>query len=118
LNEKWRKHFTSLLTIIIQKFDADPLKLSIEIMNSKDHMLGNHSKCDDSYCNENHQFEKVDISENAAVDLTNYLQRISKRANKIRAFTTSNLAESYFSVNCKFQAGKIKKKNLNGMKIF
>jgi len=40
--------------------------------------------------------------------LVYYIDRIISRAHKIRKGVTSNLAECYFSVNCKFQAGKVK----------
>ena len=92
---------------LIKDKSEDKIFFKEHVKNTSKHMTGNHQICSTFY-NDKYKFKEITINQDALNSLNYYLKRISDRVEKIKKGLTSNLAECYFSVNCKFQAGKIK----------
>ena len=117
---EWRDKYKSIVAKFIKEKYKDPDFYQTHLVRTVEHMIdGDHSQCNEFYCNKEKvkNLPKIDfdkLSENdrkniseAKEHLKNYLKIFAKRCSRIKN-VTSNIVECLFSVNTKFQAGKIK----------
>jgi len=105
---KMVQHFKALVRKLINEKSTDKDYFIKHILITFDHLLGSHEKCDKFYCHSDYIFPKIQISNLAYKEMQEYLTRITNRVDRLREGVTSNLAECFFSIVCKFDHGKIK----------
>ena len=107
-SERMVQNFKALVRKLINKKSTDKDYFVNHVLNLIDHLLGNHENCDQFYCHTDCIFPKLEISLDAYREMKEYLKKITNRVDQLREGVTSNLAECFFSVICKFDHGKIK----------
>jgi len=94
--------------LLINEKIQDKEYVNFHIYNIIDHLFGLHQKCDSFYCINKNLFKNENFSQDIIEKIKNYMKRIEKKSLKLLPNTTSNLAEAFFSINCKFNLGKVK----------
>jgi len=102
------QHYKALIRKLINEKSTDRDYFIKYIPLTLDHMIGNHQACDSFFCYGDYLFHKIEISQEAVKELRDYLTKMTYRVDRIKEGVTSNLAEAFFSVACKFDHGKIK----------
>jgi hypothetical protein len=66
-------------------------------------MTGDHTNCDNYYCKDmfRERFPKISFKNEAIKALSYYLDNYASRGDKLTNLT-SNIVESFFSINCRF----------------
>jgi len=106
--ERMVQHYKALVRKLINEKSYDKEYFVKHVHNTLSHLTGHHEDCDQFYCHEDYIFPPMEISKAAYDELQMYLQRITNKVDRLKEGATSNLAEAFFAVVCKFDHGKIK----------
>ena len=108
LTPKIIERFIKIFRMFLSEKCNDHSYLEKHILNLPYHVFGIHKECDIYYCDNNHKFEKIDYDKLVMKDLFDYFKFLSKKSKNLKEKITSNLAESYHSLNSRYNYGKIR----------